>query len=171
MLDIDRDALSTSKDQALLDIAKRVVKFKEDLKRSLRLHLTGALFDKVAWSYLPMSLVKIGLAKDYESEIAKVPIDERTWSKAIEALHKAIRFDSVSSNVADIVTRMGPERGESIRAFADRIVPLMEAADILDSDCQWLVKPLGCYISDVGRQDHKQPRLQVPTALLFEMSS
>ena len=152
MLDIDRDALSTSKDQALLDIAKRVVKFKEDLKRSLRLHLTDALFDKVAWSYLPMSLVKIGLAKDYESEIAKVPIDERTWSKAIEALHKAIRFDSVTSNVADIVTRMRPERGESIRAFADRIVPLMEAADIPDSDCQWLVKPLGCYISDVGRQ-------------------
>ncbi|KAF9317159.1 hypothetical protein BG006_003418, partial [Podila minutissima] len=149
---VDRTTLSNDKDLALLEIAKRVVKFKEDIKRALRLHLTDDLFDKVAWSYLPMSLVKIGLAKDYETAIAQTPVEDRTWDKAIEALHKSIKFESVSSKVADIVTKMRPERGETMRAFSDRLLPLMEAANMDDNDCSWLVKPLGCYLSDVGMQ-------------------
>lgn len=152
ILEVDRTTLSNDKDVALLEIAKKVVKFKEDLKRALRLHLTDELFDRVAWSYMPMSLVKIGLAKDYETAIALTPVEERSWEKAIEALHKSIKFESVSSKVADIVTKMRPERGETMRAFSDRLLPLMEAANMDDTDCSWLVKPLGCYLSDVGMQ-------------------
>ncbi|KAI1309972.1 hypothetical protein EDD11_003952, partial [Mortierella claussenii] len=99
-----------------------------------------------------MSLVKIGLAKDYETAIALTPVEERTWEKAIEALHKSIKFESVSSKVADIVTMMRPERGETMRSFSDRLLPLMEAANMDDTDCSWLVKSLGCYLSDVGMQ-------------------
>ncbi|KAG0010092.1 hypothetical protein BGZ82_003690, partial [Podila clonocystis] len=99
-----------------------------------------------------MSLVKIGLAKDYETAIALTPVEDRTWDKAIEALHKSIKFESVSSKVADIVTKMRPERGETMRAFSDRLLPLIEAANMDDTDCSWLVKPLGCYLSDVGMQ-------------------
>ncbi|KAI9238757.1 MAG: hypothetical protein BYD32DRAFT_435435 [Podila humilis] len=151
-LEVDRTTLSNDKDLVLLEIAKRVIKFKEDIKRMLRLHLTDDLFDKVAWSYLPMSLVKIGLAKDYETVITQTPVEDRTWEKAIEALHKSIKFKSVSSKVTDIVTKMHPEHSETMRAFSDRLLPLMEAANMDDSDCSWLVKPLSCYLSDVGMQ-------------------
>ncbi|KAI9237244.1 MAG: hypothetical protein BYD32DRAFT_461724 [Podila humilis] len=144
--------LSNNKDLALLEIAKRVVKFKEDIKRALRLHLTDDLFDKVTWSHLPMSLVKIGLAKDYKTAIAQTPVEDQTWEKAIKALHKSIKFEPVSSKVADIVTKMHPERGETMRTFLDRLLLLMEAANMDDSDCSWLVKLLGCYLSDVGMQ-------------------
>ncbi|KAF9201150.1 hypothetical protein BGZ59_002878, partial [Podila verticillata] len=118
----------------------------------LRLHLTDDLFDKVAWSYLPMSLVKIRLAKDYETAIAQMPVEDRTWDKAIEALHKSIKFESVSSKVTDIITKMCPECGETMRTFSDRLLPLMEAANMDNDDCSWLVKPLSCYLSDVGMQ-------------------
>ncbi|KAF9198093.1 hypothetical protein BGZ59_004910, partial [Podila verticillata] len=151
-LEVDRTTLSNDKDLALLEIAKRVIKFKEDIKQVLQLHLMDDLFDKVAWSYLPMSLVKIRLAKDYEMAIAQMPVEDRTWEKVIEALHKSIKFESVSSKVADIVTKMRPECSETMRAFLDCLLPLMEAANMDDSDCSWLVKPLGCYLSDVGMQ-------------------
>ncbi|KAF8976651.1 hypothetical protein BGZ52_007729, partial [Haplosporangium bisporale] len=147
-LEVDQMTLSNDKDLALLEIAKRVVKFKEDIKHALRLHLMDDLFDKVAWLYLPMSLVKIGLAKDYETAIVQTPVEDRTWDKAIEALHKSIKFESVSSKVADIITKMRPEHGETMHMFSDRLLPLMEAANMDNNDCSWLVKPLGCYLSD-----------------------
>ncbi|KAF9367418.1 hypothetical protein CPC16_006516, partial [Podila verticillata] len=99
-----------------------------------------------------MSLVKIGLAKDYETAIMQMPVEDRTWEKAIKALHKSIKFESVSSKVTNIITKMCPEHGETMRAFSDRLLPLMEAANMDDDDCSWLVKPLGCYLSDVGMQ-------------------
>ncbi|KAF9199566.1 hypothetical protein BGZ59_003891 [Podila verticillata] len=134
------------------EIAKRVVKFKEDIKQVLRLHLTDNLFDKVAWLYLPMSLVKIRLAKDYETAIAQTPVEDWTWDKAIKALHKSIKFKSVSSKVADIITKMHPEHGETMCMFSDHLFLLMEAANMDDNDCSWLVKLLGCYLSDVSMQ-------------------
>ncbi|KAF9271134.1 hypothetical protein BGZ74_006460, partial [Mortierella antarctica] len=99
-----------------------------------------------------MSLVKIGLAKDYEMAIVQMPVKDRTWDKAIEALHKSIKFESVSSKVTDIITKMCPECGETMHAFSDHLLPLMEAANMDDNDCSWLVKLLGCYLSDVGMQ-------------------
>jgi len=110
------------------------------------------LFDKVAWSYLPMSLVKIGLAKDYETAIVQTPVEDQTWDKVIKALHKSIKFESVSSKVTDIITKMRPECGKTMRAFLDRLLLLMEAANMDDSDCSWLVKLLGCYLSDISMQ-------------------
>ncbi|KAF9368471.1 hypothetical protein CPC16_005321, partial [Podila verticillata] len=107
---------------------------------------------KVAWSYLPMSLVKIRLAKDYETVIAQMPVEDQTWEKVIEALHKSIKFESVSSKVANIITKMCPECGKTMHMFSDHLLPLMEAANMDDSDCSWLVKPLSCYLSDVGMQ-------------------
>lgn len=110
------------------------------------------LFDKVTWSYLPMLLVKIRLAKDYEMAIAQMPVEDQTWDKVIEALHKLIKFESVSSKVTNIVTKMHPKHGKTMCAFSDHLLPLMEAANMDDNDCSWLVKPLGCYLSDVSMQ-------------------
>ncbi|KFH73058.1 hypothetical protein MVEG_00283 [Podila verticillata NRRL 6337] len=47
---------------------------------------------------------------------------------------------------------MCPEHGETMRTFSDHLLPLMEAANMDDSDCSWLVKPLSCYLLDVGMQ-------------------
>ncbi|KFH63190.1 hypothetical protein MVEG_11225 [Podila verticillata NRRL 6337] len=151
-LEVNWMTLSNDKDLALLEIAKRVVKFKEDIKQVLRLHLTDNLFDKVAWLYLPMSLVKIRLAKDYETAIAQTPVEDWTWDKAIKALHKSIKFKSVSSKVANIITKMHPEHGETMCMFSNHLFLLMEAANMDDNDCSWLVKLLGCYLSDVSMQ-------------------
>ncbi|KAF9307912.1 hypothetical protein BG006_005643, partial [Podila minutissima] len=96
-----------------------------------------------------MLLVKIGLAKDYEMVIVQTPVEERTWTKAIKALHKSIKFESVSSKVADIIMKMHPEQGKTMQAFTDQLLPLMEAANMDDMECSWLVKLLGCYLSDV----------------------
>ncbi|KAG0028196.1 hypothetical protein BGZ83_005108, partial [Gryganskiella cystojenkinii] len=76
ILDFDLPKTS-SKDDAVMEIAKKVVKFKEDIERALKLHLTDALFDMLAWTYLPASLTKIGLAKDFDIEIAKYPVEKR----------------------------------------------------------------------------------------------
>ncbi|KAF9312267.1 hypothetical protein BG006_004412 [Podila minutissima] len=151
-LEVDRTTLSNDKDLVLLEIAKRVIKFKEDIKQVLRLHLMDDLFDKVTWSYLPMLLVKIGLAKDYETVIVQMPVEDWTWDKVIKALHKSIKFESVSSKVTDIVTKMHPECSKTMRAFSDCLLLLMEAANMDDNDCSWLVKPLGCYLLDVSMQ-------------------
>ncbi|KAF9369437.1 hypothetical protein CPB97_003594 [Podila verticillata] len=99
-----------------------------------------------------MLLIKIGLAKDYETVIAQMPVEDQTWDKVIEALHKSIKFKSVSSKVADIVTKMHPEHGETMHAFSDHLLLLMEATNMDDTDCSWLVKPLGCYLLDIGMQ-------------------
>ncbi|KAF8923954.1 hypothetical protein EDD21DRAFT_392866 [Dissophora ornata] len=138
--------------EAIVEVARRVIRFKGDIERALKLHLTEVLFDMLAWTYLPASLVKIGLAEDFENLIGKYPVKERTWSCAIKCLNKAMKLDLISCNVADIVMKMRPMPGESIRAFSDRLVPLMEVAGIDDKDCYWMVKALGNYISDIGLQ-------------------
>ncbi|KAF9367811.1 hypothetical protein CPB97_005293 [Podila verticillata] len=110
------------------------------------------LFDKVTWSYLPMSLIKIRLAKDYEMAITQMPVKDWTWDKVIKALHKSIKFKSVSSKVADIITKMHPEHGKTMHAFSDHLLLLMEDANMDDIDCSWLVKPLSCYLLDISMQ-------------------
>ncbi|KAG0077170.1 hypothetical protein BGZ93_003763 [Podila epicladia] len=110
------------------------------------------LFDKVTWLYIPMSLVKIRLAKDYKTAITQTPVEDWTWDKVIKALHKLIKFESVSSKVTDIITKMHPEHGKTMHTFSDRLLLLMEAANMDDNDCSWLVKPLSCHLSDVGMQ-------------------
>ncbi|KAF9554972.1 hypothetical protein EC968_009198 [Mortierella alpina] len=144
--ELDLDVSSLPVEDMVREIARRVVKFRDDFERVFRRNLSDDLFDKMAWDYMPSAISKAGLAKEYQELIMDFPLKQRTWKQVVLSLNKALKFELLEAHLAD-----GGTHGET-EAFTQRLTPLIEAAKFPDDGCSVLIKALGNHLSDVGFQ-------------------
>ncbi|KAI8345560.1 hypothetical protein B0O80DRAFT_491676 [Mortierella sp. GBAus27b] len=131
MLDLDVSKFPI--EDMIRELATRVINFRDKFERFYLWNLTDVLFDKMAWDYFGYSISENhGLSQDYAKNIAK--------------------FELLESDLADVVLRTRPRKGETVRAFEERLRPLLEAAEFPDDGCGLLIKALGRYLSDTGFQ-------------------
>jgi len=150
---LDLDMSKVPADDVITSLATKVVTFRDEFQRFYEWNLTEVLFDKLAWNYMAASLTKVnGLAKDYSDLILAIPMKDRNWTKVAACLNRALKFELLEASLADEVLKTRPKKGESVLAFAQRLKPLLEAAEFKDSGCTLLIKALGNHLSDIGFQ-------------------
>ncbi|KAK3808802.1 MAG: hypothetical protein J3Q66DRAFT_392244 [Benniella sp.] len=150
---LDLDMAKVPLEDLITTLATKVVTFRTDFRRFYLWSLTDVLFDRMAWDYMAASLTKVhGLANDYSDLITAIPMKERNWTNVVACLNKALKFEMLEAKLADEVLKIRPKKGETVLGFAQRLKPLLEAAEFSDSGCSLLIRALGNHLSDIGFQ-------------------
>lgn len=98
-LDLDTSSLPT--EDRVREMARRVVRFRDDLDRVFRRNLSDDLFVKMACVYMPSAISKIGLAKEYQELIMDIPLKKRTRKQVVSRLNKVLKFEPLEAAQAD----------------------------------------------------------------------
>ena len=136
-------------DRLVLNIYGFIIRFDLFYGRKL-----GILFEHLAWRYIVESLrVRYpDVQRRYTDHMLRIPRRARSWSQAKAALHKALGLDMLRPHLIREILLMTPEPKEQFASFATRIYPLLDVADIADTECGILIMSIVNILSDYGVQ-------------------